>query len=165
MKKLVVLFFLIFPLISCHLDRKSVKLERIIFHTSGCFGSCPIFHLEIDNKKNIKLFAEMVYQKGLPLVSEEDTAKTGYFKGTVNDTLYTQLDNILQTIGIENLNFNNSTCCDGSIKTIIIYYNGKRKYLKSMFPPERADTLISTLYKICTMNKLIRTKDKFDIEK
>lgn len=34
---------------------KSISFEKIIFHSTRCYGSCPIIALEIDNNKNIYL--------------------------------------------------------------------------------------------------------------
>jgi len=143
----------------------SFKLNKIIFHTSTCLGLCPVYHLQIDNNRQFKLFAETVYRKGSK-VSERiiDVNKTGYFTGTVSKDKYKKLIKQLQLCNIDTLTFEDVTCCDAPLITIIVYYNGKRKYLKSMFPPDSADDLITTLNDICEKSNLHRSKFEFTIE-
>lgn len=141
-----------------------LKLEKIIFHTSECFGVCPTYHLEVDGDKSLKLYAERVYKKDKGFSMETDTARTGYFTGSVQDTTFQKLMNELETIGLDSLEFDGRSCCDGSLKTIIVYYNGKRKFLRSMFPPDKADQLIAILYEISETSPLQRTGEKFEIE-
>lgn len=162
MKNLAILLFLIISIIGCQTNEKA-NFEKIIYHTSSCFGNCPTYHLEIDNKKNIKLFAETVYKKNL-VGSFKDSTKMGYFYGTANSTSFSKLNETISKIGMDTLKFDNQTCCDESIRTIILYHNGKRKYMKSMFPPEGAYQLIDILDEICKTCNLIRTKDKFTLE-
>lgn len=145
---------------------EKIKLEKIIFHTSRCFGSCPAYHSQIDNNKTLHLYSE--YVDNTPDINTDlnnpDTSRMGYFTGRVSDRLYTQLENELQNIGIDNLQFDGQDCCDGSVETIIIYYNGKRKFLKSMFPPREADKLISLLLNIAESTPTKRSNNTFDIE-
>lgn len=134
--------------------------EKIMFHTSQCFGACPVYHLEVDGKKNVKLQIEAIFAKGIQV----DSSKTGYYKGTADEAAFNQLVHEIETIGIDTLNFGDAHCCDGSLKTIIVYRNGKRKFMESMFPPERTNNLIAALYAICEKSKLEKTDEKFVIE-
>ena len=142
-----------------------IKFEKIIFHNSMCFGTCPIYHLEVDQNKTFKLYAERVYKDPTNFNSQKiDSTKTGYFVGKLDDATYYKLITELNSIGLDTLHFEGPNCCDVSIKTLIIYYNGKRKYLKSMFPPQKATNLISILYEICSSEKRQRTSKQFTIE-
>jgi hypothetical protein len=141
---------------------KSIKLEKIIFHTSSCFGTCPTYHLQIDSIKQAMLYAEEVFPDNYEF--KRDSSKMGYFTGTIADTTYNKLISLLETCNLSTLEFDGAQCCDGSVITIIVYYNGQRKYLQSMFPPAIADSLISYLYAICARTALQKTKDKFIIE-
>jgi len=169
MIKTISIFTLIVILSGCgesvknQTDSKS-SFEKIIFHTTGCFGTCPTYHLQVDADKSLKLFAETVYRNEKRISTEQDTTKTGYFNGVVNDSTFALLNKALKTIGLDTLEFDDATCCDGSVKTIIVYYEGKRKFLRSMFPPEKAARLISILYDICEKSSLTKTSKKFDIE-
>jgi hypothetical protein len=143
---------------------KSFKLEKIIFHTSGCYGTCPTYHLQIDSNRKVKLFAETVYIEGSNFREHEiDKDKIGYFSGSISNTTYNKLIKQLQICNIDTLTFGGPDCCDLPIKTIIVYYNGKRRYLSAMFPPESAYDLISLLDNICENTKLIRSVG-FNIE-
>lgn len=165
MTRIIIIAFAITTLLGCeHLDKK-VKLEKIIFHTSMCLGTCPSFHLQVDNKKEVKLYAEQVYKNPQDSGSYgTDTTKTGYFLGILSDTTFNKLTNELCAIDLESLEFDGANCCDGSLITIIVYYNGRKKLLKSMFPPEKADKLIGILYDICEKSTLRRSSQKFEIE-
>lgn len=169
MTKIFSILTLIALLVGCRQSsnkqtEKICSFEKIIFHTSRCFGTCPTYHLEVDSNKNLKLYAKTVYKDDKDFSFEKDTIKMGYFNGLVSDTTFTLLDKELNTIGLDTLEFDSASCCDGSLITIIVYYEGKRKYLKSMFPPDKANKLIATLYDICEKSKLTKTTNKFDIE-
>jgi hypothetical protein len=164
MKTIFLLTMVLTALGNCNQANKKIKLEKIIFHTSECFGACPTYHLQVDGDKSLKLYAERVYRKDKGFSREQDTARTGYFTGSVSDTTFNKLLQELETVGLDTLEFEGPNCCDGSLKTIIVYYNGKRKFLKAMFPPEKAHPLIAVLYEICGNSKLQRTQKKFEIE-
>ena len=93
-----------------------------------------------------------------------DTASEGYFTGKVSDTTFEKLITAIQTCNLRTLKMNNVLCCDGSIVTIIIYFNGQKEYFKTMFPPTIANELIGTLYNICEHALLVKAINKFEIE-
>ena len=129
-------------------------------------GSCPAYHAQIDSTGTLLLYSE--YVDKTPDINTDlnnpDTTKMGYFTGRVSDRQYNDLIKELENVGLENLRFDGRDCCDGSTKTIIIYYNGKRKFLKSMFPPREAGKIISQLRYIAESTPTQRTNQKFDIE-
>jgi hypothetical protein len=63
------------------------------------------------------------------------------------------------------LSFTERHGADAPVTTLIIYYNGQRKYMKSMFPPTIADKLIEFLYLVNTKVDLTRTEEKRTLEK
>ena len=128
-------------------------------HTTTCYGTCPKIDLEIDSNRNIYLSGEFYKAYGLI-----DTAMSGKFVGKLTDTLYNELINILKTSNLRSLYFPEAEGMDGSTKTLIIYYNGQRKYLKSMFPPTIAERLILFLYRIRKIAVMTRTNEKRTIE-
>lgn len=135
-----------------------IKLEKIIYNTTFCYGSCPEYHLEIDSSLNAKLIVKINNWE------DSDTSKSGYFKGKICKDRFRELEDLIQSCNLRTLQFNNADCCDGSIITLIIYYNGRRKYLKSMFPPKIASKLINYLNGLCSSNEFERVDKKFDIE-
>jgi len=69
---------------------------------------------------------------------------------------------------LESIDFNESKtienhCCDGSLKTISIYYNGKIKVIETMFPSEKTREIVSFLIDVCENDQLIKTNEKFEI--
>lgn len=140
---------------------KSIVFEKIIYHTTSCFGSCPTIDLEIRNDKSVYLKGQ--FYKDYPMF-ETDSIKSGLFKGKLNDTLYAELIDILQTCNLRKMSFPESNGADAPVTTLIIYYNGQRKYLKSIFPPTIADKIIEFLYFISERANLTRTNERRTIE-
>ena len=140
----------------------SLKFEKIVFHTTECFGRCNVYHLQVDSSRLVKLHRQLVYSQiiGVPT----DTTIEGYFTGKVSDSAFKKLIKALQTCNLRTLKMNNTLCCDGSVSTIVVYFNGQRKYFKTMLPPTIANELISILYNICDDSGFIKTFDKFKLE-
>jgi len=169
MIRIFVFLLLITVVASCHnklakYSHSNISFEKIIFHTSPCHGLCPTYHLEISANQQARLYAETVYNmdKGFERVS--DFGKTGYFKGKVSDSLFRVLEKELVAVELDTLVFDANACCDGSIYTIIVYYQGKRKVLRSMFPPAKAQPLVDVLNAICSDHSFERTSQSFEIE-
>ncbi|MEO6521215.1 MAG: DUF6438 domain-containing protein [Mucilaginibacter sp.] len=161
-KRISILFFIFCYLIGCKQKSAKAPFAKIIYHTSECYGWCPVYHLEVDSNKILKLYSEMAHRNAID--NSGDSTKIGYFTGKIADTTFTKLQNAVTTLGIDTVKFRNITCCDGALKTIIIYHDGKRKFLRSMFPPKAANNLISLLQGICEQNNLQRASSKFNIE-
>ena len=136
-----------------------LHLSKIVFHSSRCNGLCPKLDLEIDSNKNIFVSREFYKTK-----STIDKKNSGNFKGFVSNDNYLKLIVAIDFPGIDTLQFPDVNCCDGIITTIIIYYNGKRKYLKSMTPPQSAARLIWVLSKIGYDGNLEKTSVTKNIE-
>lgn len=161
MKNLLIAFILLMSLSACKKKTTGTQKALIIYHTSGCYGYCPVYHLQVNNDKTARLYAEVVYKNG---TSELDSSKMGYFTGTLQDTLFNNLKDKLNRLDLDNLTFDGADCCDAPIVTIIIYYDGKRKFLRSMFPPAISGPLLSALDEICISNNFTRTSEPFRIE-
>ncbi|MEX6690106.1 DUF6438 domain-containing protein [Danxiaibacter flavus] len=140
---------------------KSIQFQKLVFHTTTCHGTCNAYHMELNNSRHFKLYAETVYDQDS---FRTDSLDQGYFTGKVTDTLYHKLIAALQTSNLKTLRMKNEFCCDAPIITMIIYFNGQRKYFKSMSPPIVANNLINTLYEICKQNRGTKTNKKFMFE-
>jgi hypothetical protein len=140
---------------------RSIVFEKIIYHTTSCYGTCPTIDLEIDSNRNIYLSGSFYDSTSM---FKKDTAASGNFTGRLNETQYNRLISILQTCNLKTLEFPERMGADAPVTTLIIYYNGQRKYLKSMFPPSIAEELIEFLYMINQNTKLTKTKEKRTIE-
>lgn len=126
---------------------------------NNVFGTCPSIDLEIDSSK--RLFVNREYYKTKGKIEKRFS---GQFSGFLGQPQYSKLIELLQDCYLDTLEFPNVTCCDRPVITIIVYYNGQRKYLKSMTPPERAKELISFLKEIGNDKSLIKTNEKRTIE-
>lgn len=141
---------------------KTISFEKIKYHTTTCYGSCPKISLEIDAEQNIYINGEF-YKDNMGMFI--DSIKSGQFTGILTDSLYNELIDILKTCNLKTLNFPEVDGADAPVTTLIIYYNGQRKYLKSMFPPPIAKQLIDFLRSIHEKTVLTRTDEKRIIEK
>lgn len=136
------------------------KFEKIIFHASYCFGDCPEINLEINANREIKI-SSTYFKTEL----SEDDKRSGNFTGKLDFETFEELKKLIIQSKVITLDLNNKMlCCDGAVKTIIIYYNGKRKFVKEMFVPAILEKLITFLYKIDTKVKLKRSSAVFKFE-
>jgi len=115
---------------------KFIRWEKIIFHSSHCYGLCPDYSLQIERDGQIKL-----------------TNRGSSFKPALNDhyqgILSTdQLDNLNRLLSLSHLNtlqWAPRLCCDGPVYSIILYYNNKRLYLHAMWTPVVSRKLVNFL--------------------
>ena len=132
------IFCLTIVLSSCKAQTKdTINLSKIIFHSSRCNGDCPQYDLEIDSNKQIFVNREYFKDK-----DEIKTQYSGQFHGVLIQDDYNKLLRLLQNCNLDTLQFPNIECCDAVITTIIVYYKGQRKYLKSMETPTITNNLI-----------------------
>lgn len=165
MKKI---FYLIIPfiLICCASKNNDNEFEKIIFHTSECFGTCPEYHLEINQKKEVKLFIEKVYQK-----RKIDTLKIGYYKGKLDNETYSELISLIEKIDLKKSGINEPirepntvVLKEGSQLSIILYIKNQRKPMIYIYPAGHWEKLMSFVYKISSSEKLTKTSEELQIE-
>jgi len=132
----------------------SISFEKLIYRTTPCYGNCSSINLELDKNKNIYIHRELF----------NDKINSGNFTGTLSENSYNKLINILQTSNLKTWSFPQKNGHDAPTTTLIIYYNGKRKYFKSMFPPTISQQLINLLYQIGEKTELIRTDKEKQLE-
>ncbi len=147
-----------------YINDKTFMFDKLVFHTSSCFGSCPIINLEITSDRNIKI--NRVHIKN-GAKSIKDFEKSGNFIGKIPEIAFKKLIELIIKSKITTLkdNENNNTfCCDGAIKTIILYHNKKRNYFKAMFEHEMVKELINFLYQIDGKIELEKVSEEFEFE-
>jgi hypothetical protein len=93
-----------------------------------------------------------------------DRRHSGACKGKIDPGRFTTLIAKLNSSDFTNLTFPSVDCCDGAVTTLIIYANGKRTFLKSMTPPEKAQKLISFLYVLGTQSAISSKTVEVNIE-
>jgi hypothetical protein len=134
---------------------KELSFEKIFFHSSECFGSCPFIDFEINSKGFVKYkFASWA----------ADSSNRGHFIGQMPDSVYQHFQKLLQNCQLETLRWNAVTCCDGVVVTLIIYFNKERKYIRSMLPSVVTNDLLSFFYTLNSKMEFTKTDQKFYME-
>ena len=131
MKKMFYLIIISFILNSCASKKNNNGFEKIIFHTSKCFGTCPEYHLEINKNKEVKLYVEKAYEK-----RKIDTLKMGYYKGKLDDITYMEFIDLIKKIDLEKSGIiepkrepNTIILSEGSQLSIILYIKKQIKQI------------------------------------
>ena len=150
MKKMFYLIIISFILNSCASKKNNNGFEKIIFHTSKCFGTCPEYHLEINKNKEVKLYVEKAYEK-----RKIDTLKMGYYKGKLDDKTYMEFIDLIKKIDLEKSGIiepkrepNTIILSEGSQLSIILYIKKQRKPMIYIYPAGHWEKLMSFVYKI-----------------
>lgn len=95
----------------------SYKIEKIEYSTTMCFGTCPVFELEINSDRTAKYNA----------IQYND--KTGKFKTRIDTANFNSIFSLLNYIDFPNLKdkYSVNWTDDQSCTLTITYDNGKRK--------------------------------------
>ena len=131
---------------------KNLHFDKIFFHSSECFGHCPLIDYEINSKGFVK------YKFG---GWAADSSKRGHFVGQMPDSTYLLFQRILKNCQLETLRWNSTRCCDGVVVTLIIFFNNERKYIKSMLPSIVTDDLLNFFYTLDSKMNFTITDQKF----
>jgi len=143
---------------------KITNIEKIIFVTSPCNGLCSSYELQVDSNKKAQLHSVQVY-KDIIHYPEIDTNRMGYFKGRVSDPIFDKLLRFIKTLKVDTFSDIEESPLSSQQITIIIYYNKKRKIIKTYsLSKNKPDELISTLFEICEKSELVKTNEKLKIE-
>lgn len=162
MKKILCIVITTLILSSCASKKEQNNFEKIIFNTSACFGNCPIYNLQINHDKTFLLYKKESNRSPKLAAGENQITTEAYYKGVLSNQKYNELLNEIKET--DTLKFEGQNCCDAPLKTIIIYYNKKRKYVRTMFPPEEAKKLVELLYEVCRSENLTKSEETFEIE-
>jgi hypothetical protein len=149
----------------------SIQFEKLVYTTTSCRGDCPEFYMEIDNRKNVYLDGLFfVYEKIIPdtihgLTKAHpdlllDTARSGYFVGVLDDTLYNQLILLLKTSHLKTVKVPRSMVSDGPNETLTIFFSGQQKYFATHDFPTVLSSLVGYLYSLNTKVNWVRTEKK-----
>ncbi|WP_442787854.1 DUF6438 domain-containing protein [Flavobacterium suncheonense] len=167
MTKKVLLLLVIIPFLVCCSSRKiNSRFDKIIFHTSKCFETCPEYHLELNHNKGIKLYVEKAYQN-----RKLDTTRIGFYSGKLSSETYDEFLTILEKIDLEKSGIeepkrepNTITISEGSQLSLILYIDSNRKPIKYIYPAGLWQDLMNYLYKISKDESLQKINEKLEIE-
>lgn len=137
-----------------HFVDPSIAFEKLVFRTTDCLGECPVINFQLDKDRNI-MYSGYSYK---------DSTLTGDFSGTISEQDMDKLLQQLKNCQLQTLRWRRWRCCDAPIVTLIIYFNGQRKYLQSMVMPRISDDLVDFLYGLVPRATLTPRKEKFEFE-
>ncbi len=167
MKKYLCLIIASQLVISCATKKVEDRFEKIIFHTTKCFGTCPEYHLELNKNQEIKLYTEKAYQK-----RKIDTSKIGYYKGKLDNKTYAEFLELLDKIDLKKSGIiepiyepNTILLNERSQLFLILYMDKKRKPIIYIYPAGHWQKIMTFLYKIAEDDSLIKINEELDIEK
>lgn len=155
-------FLLLLSITLSYNAKASNKMDffKVIFHSTRCNGACPSIALEIDSSGNV--YVNRTYYK---TKSEVDLPYSGKFKGRLAADKYQQLLEALKACDFDTLSSREIKYMDISVKMLIVYYNGKRKYLKwTGNPILGTENLINILLYWAHNKELDRTNEKRQLE-
>ena len=177
MKTLLTSLLFITFFVSCK-QQEDIKLEKIIFNTddNGCWGLCPIYHLEINNDLNTRLYVEKLlyydstcYETNFEYCEPKtDSSKIGYFKGKISLQDFNNINEFIIRNRFDTIqnSLAKMDCNDVLYKKYILYFNqNQRKEIHYRCAENiQLDSLSQLLYKFIEKNKLERTNDSFYLE-
>jgi hypothetical protein len=108
---------------------KKIKISKIEFSTSGCFGTCPVYKLKL-NRDSISIFNAQYYnfsQDRKVTYGKEE----GVFYTKINETEFNKVEDLLNYCDFQKLNkeYYVNWTCDQSGDLKITYDNGKVKVI------------------------------------
>jgi hypothetical protein len=124
---------------------KLLNFEKIIYHAGHCGnGRCDAYDLQLDKEGNVKI----TVHPDKPLPERIDRS----YEGRLTQDERDKLMRTLKYAQLNTLAWPPRMCCDLPINTLIIYFNGKRLYLQSMYVPIVSENLVYFLYKIASLH-------------
>lgn len=139
----------------------TIIFQKIVFHTTGCYGACPIIDLEINKEKEIYLNG--TFFKDFSMF-DIDSTLSGQFRGTIDESLAKRLTFLLQTCNLKTLKVNENLEPEMAVTSIIIYFNDEKRAFKFNVTPAILTELIEFLSAINQDAKLTRTNKRRVLE-
>lgn len=136
---------------------RSVRLNKIVFHSSRCYGLCPDYSLEIDSIGNLK-----TTNRGS---AEQPISPAKNYIGKLSADEFARLQRLIASAQIRTLRWAPRMCCDGPIKTLIIYSNVPKIHVTAMWTPVVSWDLVNFLNSQFKHRSLVETENQFTYEK
>jgi len=139
----------------------TIFFQKIVFHTTGCYGACPIIDLEINKEREIYLNG--TFFKDFSMF-DIDSTLSGQFKGVIDESLASRLTFLLQTCSLKNLKVNENLEPEMAVTSLIIYFNDEKRAFKFNTTPAILTELIDFLTLINQEVNLTRTNKRRVLE-
>lgn len=139
----------------------SIVFQKIVFHTTGCYGACPIIDLEINKEREIYLNG--TFFKDFSMF-DIDSTLSGQFKGVIDESLLNRLTFLLQTCNLKTLKVNENLEPEMAVTSLIIYFNDEKRAFKFNTTPAILTELVDFLTLINQEVSLTRTNKRRVLE-
>jgi len=132
----------------------SITLEKIVFSTGACLGTCPVMAIEFDKEGNYKF------------LGVHNAPKEGSYTGTIPKEIIKQTEDLLNKAKIESLAYHYYLPDDAPARELIIYYNNqkKKKITGIGDAPESLWNLIFFIQSSVDKATLKKSKQKLEFE-
>lgn len=131
-------------------QRRQNEINRIVFATGGCPGTCPVQAIDIDSKLTVKYHG----------IQYTDTI--GFYVGQYTNDLWDTLNLKFESINYRHLDSMYQHSADDQSTEIYIYYNDnqvKHVYGQELSLPDSVMTVYKWLMTSIKQTKLTQTKD------
>lgn len=147
--------------------KSRIKISKIIFHQSACFGSCNIIHLSLNANKTFYL--DGTFTSSSNFYSDIDSVRTGVFDGILVDSIFQKIENEIRLLKLSKIKADNEYRTDAS-KSAIVFYTNRGKYIfKYRKSPSCFNEIIQIFNNIHKQSTVVRRKDiiklKYDSER
>lgn len=139
----------------------TIVFQKIVFHTTGCYGACPIIDLEINKEKEIYLNGTFFRDFSM---FDIDSTLSGQFKGIIDESLANRLTFLLQTCNLKTLKVNQNLEPEMAVISMIIYFNDEKRAFKFNTTPAILAELVDFLTQINQETRLVRTNKRRVLE-
>lgn len=130
--------------------KKGVKFKYISVASSDCYGNCPVFNIELDNKRNFKFSCL------------NNCRKIGDFQGVIPKSEMKKIEDIISYLNLKNDSTIFSPVADASQQVLKINVNNKEFYFSGTYSDFqlKMQSLINELYLISQKSYIKKTKNK-----
>lgn len=108
-----------------YLTDRAISFEKLVYHSS-LGGITPDISLQVDSSRSLYVHFRN------PLGNK--TQRAGTYSAVLDYETFNKLISQLQNAQLRALRFSNVKGADSPVYTLIIYYNGRRKHLRSIAP-------------------------------
>jgi uncharacterized protein DUF6438 len=125
-----------------HIYTDTISLEKIVFSSTNCYGSCPAMSLQIDNNKQMKFIGSFY------------AIKEGPHTANLSEEQYNELLKILAISNLDKLENAGRFNVDSPTYGLEVHYNHKIRYLQTSSIPLIANKLMRYLIDLPTKVEL-----------
>jgi hypothetical protein len=139
----------------------TVQFKKVVFKTPGCYGNCPKFELEINDK--FELYQNGIFYNEFSM-SEIDTNLTGQFSGQLNKDIKKRIDYLMQSCFLKTIKISEYLDLEQPVTSLIIYFNDEKRVFKFNQAPALLEEFVHFLTYIYQDVKLTKSNEVRDLE-